>query len=448
MKTKTMLACAISALALSGGTVAVRADQTTAANKAEMKAISAAQKFAKQGEDALATRKAVAAIGLAENAVKLRPADGDYRALLGRAYLAAGRFASARQAFSDALALDAGLTGVALNLALAETASGDRSAARDTLAAHADKIAPVDRGLALALAGDPQAGVAVLESAARAPGADATVRQNLALAYALANRWPEARTTAMIDLPPADADARIVAWAAFVRPAGQADQVASLLGVTPVADGGQPAMLALQAQPTAVAEAAAPEDPVDAYMPAAVVDTGAKFAPVDVAAKPAEPAVVAVEPTSETITQTEPTKVVRVVFGPRKEVVQPIPVGPAKAVAARKPAVAAPAVAAAATANGNFVVQLGAFRNAAAARSAWTRAEKSVGALSGKVPSGVPVATRRGTFYRLSVSGFARTEAVDLCIKVKAAGGACFVRATAGDAVANWAKPGVQVAAR
>ncbi len=41
MKTKTLIACAVSALALGGATVGVRADQMNAATKAEMKAISA-----------------------------------------------------------------------------------------------------------------------------------------------------------------------------------------------------------------------------------------------------------------------------------------------------------------------------------------------------------------------------------------------------------------------
>ena len=60
---------------------------------------------------------------------------------------------------------------------------------------------PADAGLALALAGDPQSAVAVLEPAARAVGADARTRQNLALAYAFAGDWDQARTVAAQDVP-------------------------------------------------------------------------------------------------------------------------------------------------------------------------------------------------------------------------------------------------------
>ena len=56
-------------------------------------------------------------------------------------------------------------------------------------------------GLALALAGRAAEAIAVLEAAAREQGADATVRQNLALAHALAGDWTEARTIAAQDVP-------------------------------------------------------------------------------------------------------------------------------------------------------------------------------------------------------------------------------------------------------
>ena len=83
----------------------------------------------------------------------------------------------------------------------------------------------------MALAGDPGGAVEVLTAAARSPEADVKTRQNLALALALAGRWPEAKAVAAVDLSPADVDKRMTQWATFARPAGAADQVSALLGV-------------------------------------------------------------------------------------------------------------------------------------------------------------------------------------------------------------------------
>jgi Flp pilus assembly protein TadD/cell division protein FtsN len=459
MNIRTILNLTGSALVLGGTMVGCATGQThlaSAATKAEGRSIASAETAAKKANVFLARHDAVRAVSFAETAVSLRPQDGTYRALLGKAYLASGRFASARQAFVDALSLDAGQPGVALNLALAETALGDVAAARETLAGHADRIAPVDRGLALALAGDPAAGLEILQAATRAPDANAKTRQNLALAYALAGRWPDARVTAMIDLPPAEADARIIQWASFVRPAGSADQVASLLGVTPTADGGQPQMLALVTQAggagveTAAAQTA-PGDSIDAYMPAAPVDTGIAAAaapePTHAMAVPTVPVEVAqVAPTDVPAPIAAPSAaplvaLTQIIFGPPREVVQPIAAQPTRVVR-NVPARAAVG----SSSTGNYVVQLGAFRTADAARTAWGRVRGQV-ALDGRAPSSAPVKTRGGTFYRLSVSGFERGEAANLCVRLKASGGTCFVRATAGDQVASWG-PARQVASR
>ena len=136
-------------------------------------------------EDMLAARRALqqrrwpVAIARAEHAVALDGADGERRALLGTAYLRAGRFRSAAQAFADTLALRQVDGRTALNLALA-------------------------------LGGAPQQGVEVLMAAMRVPGADARTRQNLALALALAGEWPDAFFLVGLDLPPAAARQRIL----------------------------------------------------------------------------------------------------------------------------------------------------------------------------------------------------------------------------------------------
>ena len=70
------------------------------------------------------------------------------------------------------------------------------------------------------LTGNP---VDLMLPVARQPGADAKLRQNLALSLALAGRWQDARLVAAMDLSPTETDKRIEEWAAFARPAGLAD---------------------------------------------------------------------------------------------------------------------------------------------------------------------------------------------------------------------------------
>jgi cell division septation protein DedD len=141
-----------------------------------------------------------------------------------------------------------------------------------------------------------------------------------------------------------------------------------------------------------------------------------------------------------------------VVFGPRQEIVQAIPVATAAAPKRAAPRTAgvrkAAAPAQVAATGGNFVVQLGAYQNTGVARDAWARIAKRVPALVSHKPSGVQVKTAKGNFYRLSVVGFSRNDAVTLCGQVKASGGNCFVRTQAGDAVASWTSGASQVASR
>ncbi|WP_334017547.1 hypothetical protein [Sphingomonas aurantiaca] len=187
----------------------------------------------------------------------------------------------------------------ALNLALSQVATGDWQAARQTLATQAAIIPALDRGLALSLAGDTAGGIALLTEVARSPETSVKVRQNLALSFALAGRWQEARVVAAADMAPGDVDARLEQWALFAQPAAASDQVASLLGVRAAADSGQPVALALnpaRVAPGVPAQAMASADPVEA------VDAGR----VEVASVPA-------------------AGFSKVTFGPRQEVVQALP---------------------------------------------------------------------------------------------------------------------------
>lgn len=388
----------------------------------------------------LADGTALLAVVHAEAAVRAAPQNQAYRALLGQVYLMSGRFASARDAFSDALALSSNDGRSALSLALAQIANGDWTGARQTLDAHADTIAVADRGLAIALAGDPAMAVDVLTVAARAAGADAKTRQNLALSLALAGRWREARAIAEIDVAADELDKRMVDWAVFARPVGAADQVASLLKVIPVEDNGQPVALALNARVAA--------QPAVAAVPMPVADT-----PGFASAEPAADAPKLVEPSDAAPA---------IVFAERREVVQALPARPtkpmraarvAKPVAAPAPAVAAkPATPApvaatpitvaakstAVAARGNFYLQLGAFENAAVARDGWARATRRYPSFAGQNPTGMTFKSAAGSVYRLSVGGFTRADAVAMCTAYRARGGQCFVREGAGDQAASW----------
>lgn len=392
---------------------------------------------ADKAKSLIAKGDATKAVSFAETAVALRPQDAGYRALLGQAYLKAGRFASAHAAFADVLSLTPGDGRAALNLALSQIAEGDWAAARETLSDNARAIPAADHGLALALAGDPAGAVALLVSAVRSPDADVKARQNLALALALSGRWKDAREVAGMDLAPIEADKRIVEWMGFAQPVAASDQVAALLGVRPVEDPGQPVALALKAAGPAEAPVAlAALEPV-AETPATFVE-----APQTVAAP-----------------RSEMSETSGVQFAARREVVQDLPGAVPQTISSQgafKTLVAAPMLAAhraartlATPERGAFYVQLGAFDSASVAKDAWDRAQRRYTALSKHEPTGMTFETGARSFYRLSVGGFARADANALCGAYRARGGACFVRAGAGDQMALWLRPDrVQLAAR
>ena len=89
---------------------------------------------------------------------------------------------------------------------------------------------------------------------------------------------------------------------------------------------------------------------------------------------------------------------------------------------------------------GNFFVQLGAYDNAGVARDGWARASRAYSGFAGKAPQGMPVTVGGKSFYRLSVGGFDRAGAVQLCQGYRQRGGVCFIREGAGDKAAAWAK--------
>ena len=411
-------------------------NNTESSSSTEAKQLQMAATAAVQAKSWLAASNFRAAVRSAETAVEYAPRDASYRMLLGQAYLGAGRFTSAEASFTDALTLapDTGRGG--LNLALTQIAQGKRDAAMATLADYRDKIAASDYGLAVALAGDVDTAAMTLESAIRAGGSDAKTRQNLALVYAMAGKWSEARIMASQDLSSADVDLRIGQWSTFVRPSSSYDQVASMLGVRAVQDAGQPSRLALNGVTSPVAVAAAEPQPAEVVS-----------APVEVAQVAApEPVAVVDTPPPAFETAAAPVRaeapVIHAATNAIKQLIVPASrPAPAKTAAMQyKPARS--------VTQGKFVVQLGAFQNAAVSRDSWGRLSTRYG-LSSFDPANSVARVRGASFVRLSVGGFeTRSDANMVCARIRNAGGNCFVRSTFGDAPAVWAQRGMSKSAK
>lgn len=383
-------------------------------------------KLAAITEKALAERDFVRALEAAEGAVAASPRNATYRQLLGRAYVANGRFVSAETALGDAMALGNSDPRTVISLALVKVGLGRNDEARRLLADNAATLPAADYGLAMAMAGDAAEGVRVLSEAIHDPSANARTRQNLAYAYALAGRWKDSRVMAGEDLEPLAAAQRVSQWAMMAEPSMGAQRVAALMGVTlNAADAGLPVRLAL-----------APEAPADAAQ-TMMADAAADAPPVVEAAPEAPVAVAAVETVPVPAAEPAPiaAKPVRVAdfVVEDKSAPKPAAAKPAKAVMAKaappakmqKVAMFTPVTNGASA----WVVQLGAYDSAAIAKEKWTRmatVNSSIAAF--------PVLTSQAnvggkTYHRVAINGFAtRNDAIAMCRAIKAQKGQCFVR--------------------
>jgi hypothetical protein len=80
-------------------------------------------------------------------------------------------------------------------------------------------------------------------------------------------------------------------------------------------------------------------------------------------------------------------------------------------------------------------MQLGAYKSPQYVSAAWAQLTKKYPALREYLPLRARFDSPKGTFYRLSVQGFAnQREALARCELLKSRGGNCFVRGLAGDA--------------
>ena len=433
---------AFTALGLIGALAACASPGSQTARSASSSIDPANIGLAMRAQAAMQQGDYASAVDFAERGVAANMNDASFRSLLGNAYFAAGRFASAEAAYKDSLTLAPQQPQLVLRLALVSIAQGKTGEAMMQLEAARNFLDPADYGLALALAGRPANAVAILEEAARVPGADPRVRQNLALAFALQGDWTAARTIAAQDVPADQLDTRIQQWMAFATPARASDQVAALTGVTPaIADPGQPVRLALNAQPhdtrLASAEAA----------PMTVETVTATAEPMPVAAAPAA---VEYAAAAEPAWQTEPMAIAAADTAappPVAEAPKPAPKritkAKSKSASAAKPNASARAAGLfhkasfpkAVRGNSRSVVQIGAYAQRSFVNVAWANLAKKYPALRDYSPSSARFESTKGTVYRLSLQGFASdSQARDFCVSLKRAGGNCFVRSVAGDA--------------
>lgn len=389
---------------------------------------------------ALAKGKGEKAVSLAEAAALASPRDAGTRALLGAAYLEAGRFASAASALNDAIQLGDSSSRTLLTYSLALSALGRYPEAQALLATHESKIDPVDFGLAITLAGSPQQGVEALSNALRYGENTPKLRQNLAYAFALSGDWRSARLLAAQDVTADKLDDRLGEWATLSTPQQAMHRVAALLGVTAKEDAGQPVHLALSNFPTN--EQLAAESATNEAGPAVGAALAqAELPAADAIAAPAEEvAIAALDPTPVATSSTP--------AAPRIMLPKPTPVKARVRVAA-KPVSAKPSPAFQAAfvrQPGAYRVQLGSYASASAASDAWTRFQKRHPELKGAERIVAKAIVNGKTYYRVAAGGFAKASAVSFCSRVKSAGGGCLAYAgtlPTGPA----AKPAVRTAA-
>ena len=411
-----------------------------------------AAKAAGDARVALEAGKASKAVGLAEAAVAGSPRDGNYRALLGQAYLNDGRFASATAALTEAMELGATDGNTILSLALAQIAQGKNADAVALLTQHRETVPASDLGLALALAGDNEGAIYVLSEAARAEGAGARTRQNLALAFALSGRWVQARVLASQDLSIAKLEARMAEWSKLAEQPDARLRVASLIGTKAQQDVGMPVRLALgnfgdtqlaSAEP-AVELASADPAPVAAYAPPPPVLADAGSAIRSVELPMPERTADGVVPVTE-LPQPKPAgEVILAHAAPYRAAPRVAGEGrirPAQAQALELATVLIPkAMGFDAKKPAGWAVQLGAYDSLGIAKEKWGTLKKR-SAMLANFPASSHAANVKGrTFYRLTVNGLAtRADATSLCNELMAHGQTCFIRAMGGGESIQWA---------
>ena len=408
--------------------------------------------YAKKAEKAMAKGRTVEAISFAERSVAAVGNDAETRALLGQAYLSAGRFSSAERSFLDAMDLGKNDARTILSLALSQLGQGKASKAVQLVEANRQYIPTADYGLALALAGEANSAVDILENAIRSDNVTGRTRQNLGLAYALDGRWKEAKLMALQDMSPATVDKRIMQWAQMARPGAYDMRVASVLNVKPdLTDPGQPERLALNAGAASIAEVAS-ADPQDDYVSEvssfdrnvplpAIGPAPRDNSNVDFMAKENNVKVTKVSvPASEPMVSAPITKfVVENTTKPKQKTVASV-AKPVIEKAAYTPAQSPTPVAA-----GTHLVQLGAYSSPEAAQRAWGVMTARHKELASFKFASSRTTVKGKTYYRLAAMGFGNIQSANaMCSGLKSSGADCIVRTSVGGnatRMANKASP-------
>ena len=410
---------------------------------------------ASRAESSLSGGDATKAVALAEQAVLADPRNPGYRMLLGSAYMRAGRFESARQAYDEAMELGDDSGKVALSLALTDMALGHEAVALDTLEAHRDQIPVADYGLALAMVGRADQAVDLLTQAIRSGEGTPKLRQNLAYAMAMAGHWREARDMASQDVPADQLTARMAQWAQLNDPDNMRLRVAGLLGVPMREDTGQPAALALANFPAPGAQASGEQAPVrqadsQNVAPSQKAPALARFAAQELpaidqadhgqpdladasSAPPAEKlADIDMVPPSPPAAAPLSRPASRFAQEPRL-VRQMPPALVARAAQARAATVhqARLALPREGIPAGTSMIQLGAFSTQEGAHRAWRHYLAANPALKDYRPVITSAVVNGKQYWRTQAAGFASaTPARSLCGSVKARGGVCLVMAS------------------
>ncbi len=415
-KMSLIVSTAIAGVALTGCTTSAAPPAQTSFSKAQV---------------ALEKGQVSKAVTHAEAAVLAEPRNAGFRAMLGAAYLEAGRFQSAATSFNDALELGDTDPRTVLSYALAATANGDNASALAKLDEWSADIDPADLGLAYALAGQPERGVHVLTNALRGGQNTAKVRQNLAYTYSLAGNWRAARVMAAEDVPADQLNQRITEWAAQAQPEAQQARIAGLLQVEVANDDGQPRYLALNNLPSQdmmVAEAAA-QAPVDAEpseTEALAFAAPVEDAPVDVPAS--------VEAAPAPAAKAEPARQ-HFVSNP---VVQAMPAGyreraeraPTRVAARTAPSSSQRRMAVADSGSADtHMVQLGSFSTRSDADRAWEIYKKRYPQLSSHDVVITQAKVKGKTYWRVAAAGFGLNSARSMCSTVRSSGKGCFAYA-------------------
>ena len=439
---------ALATTALAGCTGKVAPSHTYSATKAEA---------------ALAKGKDAKAVQHAEAAVLAAPRDAATRVLLGNTYLEAGRFASAATAFGEAIELGDTAPRTVISHSLALTAITDFNGAAETLRRHQSAIDPADYGLAIALAGQPQQGVHILNNALRGGQNTVKVRQNLAYVFALAGDWRNARLVASQDIGGDELNQRLGEWALLAQAGHPTVRVASLLGVKPVEDAGQPAMLALANHPAhaalamEAAEQVAPaaEAPRTDFALASQLPASRELPPVagqnavarsydDSAEAELAEASLTRPARAPAITRVDPQVAAQVAPAPAT------PVKAARPASAAKPRQASAPVAMPKLASGDYNIQLGSYFSMSDAQAAWKLFQSRYPELADAEKVITKARVNGKIYYRVAAAGYAKASAQSMCRAVKSRGEGCiaYAASTPLPGALNEVRNEVRVAAR